>query len=119
MRRFGTPRIVFKQNPGGKKNMSVTAVTYWKGGRPADIVAAAKKAKAIFAKHGAQNFQLNRVHAGPDAGQWAVVTTFDDWASYGALQQALAGDEVYQDLLAQVSAMSELTSRRIVLSVEL
>jgi hypothetical protein len=100
--------------------MSDTAVTYWKGGRPADIVAAAKKAKAIFAKHGAQNFQLNRVHAGPpDAGQWAVVTTFSDWASYGALQEALARDEVYQGLLAQVSAMSELTSRRIVVSVDL
>ena len=99
--------------------MSVTAVTYWKGGKAGDIVAAAKKAKAIFAKHGAQNFQLNRVHAGPDAGQWAVVTTFSDWASYGTLQQALAGDEVYQDLLAQVSAMSELTSRRIVVSVDL
>ncbi|MGA8197519.1 MAG: hypothetical protein WB902_29620, partial [Acetobacteraceae bacterium] len=94
--------------------MSVTAVTYWKGGKAGDIVAAAKKAKAIFAKHGAQNFQLNRVHAGPDAGQWAVVTTFSDWASYGMLQQALAGD-----LLAQVSAMSELTSRRIVVSVDL
>ena len=62
--------------------MSVTAVTYWKGGKAGDIVAAAKKAKAIFAKHGAQNFQLNRVHAGPDAGQWAVVTTFSDWASF-------------------------------------
>jgi hypothetical protein len=119
MRRFGTPWVVFKQKSGGKRNMSVTAVTYWKGGKPADIVAAAKKAKAIFAKHGAQNFQLNRVHAGPDAGQWAVVTTFSDWAPYGTLQEALARNEVYQDLLAQVGAMSELTSRRIVVSVDL
>ena len=99
--------------------MPVTAVTYWKGGKPEDIVAAAKKAKAIFAKHGAQNFQLNRVHAGPEAGQWAVVTSFSDWAAYGKLQQALADDDTYQKLLAQVSAMSELTSRRIVVSVDL
>jgi hypothetical protein len=119
MRRFGTPEIVFKQ----KTKRKLEHVSYGRNllerrqGR--DIVAAAKKAKAIFAKHGAQNFQLNRVHAGPDAGQWAVVTTFSDWASYGMLQQALAGDQVYQDLLAQVSAMSELTSRRIVVSVDL
>ena len=99
--------------------MSVTAVTYWKGGKPEDIVAAAKKAKAIFAKHGAQNFQLNRVHAGPEAGQWAVVTSFSDWAVYGKLQQALTDDDNYQKLLAQVSAMCELTSRRIVVSVDL
>ncbi len=99
--------------------MSITAVTYWKGGKPEDIVAAAKKAKETYARHDAHRFQLNRVHAGPETGQWAVVTTFDNWELYGRVQEALANDAEFQALLGQVAAMSELTSRRIVASIDL
>ena len=99
--------------------MSITSVTYWKGGKPEDLVVAAKKAKAIIVKHGAQQFQLGRGHAGPEVGQWAAISTYSDWESYGKVQQALADDTKYQALLAQVGAMCELTSRRIVVGVDL
>jgi hypothetical protein len=99
--------------------MSVTTVTYWKGGKPEQIVPAAKQAKAILIKHGAQHVELNKVYAGPDTGQWAVVVNFGNWNAYGKSQQALLEDAEYQTLLARVGEISEMTSRRIVVSVDL
>ena len=99
--------------------MSITSVTYWKGGKPEEMVAAAKKAKATIVKHGAQQFQLGRMHSGPEVGQWAAISTFSDWESFGKVQQALANDATYQALLAKVGAMCELTSRRIVVGMDL
>jgi len=103
----------------GVTDMTVSTVSYWKGGKHEQMVAVASKAKAFFTKHGAERFQLNFVHAGPDAGQWVAVITYSNWESYGKAMQALTNDPEYQALLAQVSAISELTGRRIVVSIDL
>jgi hypothetical protein len=99
--------------------MSVTSVAYFKGGRSDEMISAARKAKAILTKHGATNFQLGRVHTGPETGQWAAVSMFANWEEYGRAQAALANDAEYQALFAQVAAVAELTSRRIVAGIDL
>ena len=50
--------------------MTVSVVTYRKGGSPEAVTAAAQKLKTLAAKYGAQQFMLNSVVAGADAGQW-------------------------------------------------
>ena len=59
--------------------MSVTEVTYWKGDKPDQVISIAREAKGILTRHGATIVELNRVHAGPEVGQWAAVIGFSGW----------------------------------------
>lgn len=99
--------------------MTITSVTHWKGGKHDDMLQAARKAKAIHEKHGADDFRLGKAHAGPNAGQWVAVSYFRNWESYGKVQEALARDSEYQALLAQVGSMAELTARSLVVGIDL
>lgn len=99
--------------------MPVTEVTYWKGGKPDQVIPIAREAKGILTRHGATSVQLNRVHAGPEVGQWAAVIGFSSWEAYGRAREALANDPGYQASLAQAFEVAEVTSRRIVVSIEL
>ena len=99
--------------------MSVTEVTYWKVGKPDQLMPIAREAKGILMRHGATSVQLNRVHAGPEIGQWAAVVGYSGWEAFGRAREAIANDSGYQALLARASEVAEVTSRRIVVSIEL
>ena len=100
--------------------MSLTEVKlYWKGGKAEQAVPIAREAKGILTRYGASTVQLNRVHAGPEVGQWAAVIGFPNWEAYGKAREALAADAGYQRLLAQAGEVAEITSRRLVVSVDL
>jgi hypothetical protein len=60
-------------------HMAINLVTYQKGGKQADMVAAAKQLKALALRHGAEDLQLSTVIAGPDAGQWVLVLSFSNF----------------------------------------
>jgi hypothetical protein len=99
--------------------MSVTEVTYWKVGKPDQMLPIAREAKGILQRHGATSVELNRVHAGPEIGQWAAVISYSGWEAFGRAREALANDSGYQTLLARASEVAEIASRRIVTSIEL
>lgn len=99
--------------------MTVSVVTYRKGGTREAITAATRKLKAFVEQHGAQQLVLNSVTAGPDAGQWALVLTFADWATFGKSLQSASGDPAFAQVLSEMDAAAEIVSRRIVVSVEL
>lgn len=58
--------------------MAVTSLTRWKGGKPDAIIAAAKKAKAIHEKAGAEYFRLGKIHSGTSTAQWVVAIRHPD-----------------------------------------
>ena len=99
--------------------MSVTQLTRFKGGKPEDMVKAAKQAKVLMEKHGAEYFRLSRFHTGNWAGEWMVVARFASWGVYGKTQEALAKDAEFQKLMAHVLGMAELTARNITVGIEL
>lgn len=99
--------------------MSITTLAYWKGGRTADMIAAARKSKAAFIRHGASDYRVGRVYAGPAVGLWEVAVTYTDWEAYGKTQQALAGDADYQALHDQILGTAEFAGRRIVIGHDL
>lgn len=99
--------------------MAINLVTHRKGGRPDDVISAAKKMKAFVVKHGAEDLQLSTEIAGPDAGQWVLVIGFKDWESYGrALAQATA-DPQFSNTLGALDNLSEVTHRRLVAGVDM
>jgi hypothetical protein len=99
--------------------MTVSVVTYRKGGTPEAVAAAAQKLKAFVVQNGAQQFMLNSVVAGADAGQWALIITFADWDAFGKSMQGASNDPAFRQVLSDLDAVAELVSRRIVMSVDL
>ena len=99
--------------------MAVVSHTRWSGGNRDAIVAAAKKAKTIHEKAGAEFLRLGQIQTGPHAGQWLVTVRHTDWETYGKAMQTLAGNAAWQKLLAEVGAMSQLIDRTVVVSIDL
>ena len=99
--------------------MTVTTFTRWKGGKPDDMVNAAKTARSHIMKHGAEMVRLSRFQTGQFVGEWLVVVRYADWTSYGKAQDGLAKDAGYQKLLGQVSGMAELTGRNVLVGFDI
>lgn len=93
--------------------MSITAFSRWKGGNPAEIIAAAKLAREFMMKHGAQSVRLSRFHHGQFLGDWLVIVRYVDWAAYGKGMDGLSKDAAYQALVAKVSGMAQMVGRSI------
>ena len=99
--------------------MTVTVVTYRKGGNPEAVTAAARKGKAVWEKHGAERFMLNFVAAGPDPGHWSLVIMFSDWNAFGKAMHGTESDPAFLEFLSEMDAAAELVSRRLLGSVDL
>ena len=99
--------------------MSVSVVTYRKGGTREAVTAAAQKLKAYAEKHGAGQLVVNSVIAGSDVGQWALVVTFADWEAFGKSMKSASNDPEFAQVISGLDAAAELVSRRIVTSVDL
>jgi hypothetical protein len=99
--------------------MTISSVSYWRGGEDEDVATIAGRAKAVVTKHGAERYELMIVNAGPEAGQWIIIISYRNWESYGRAMEALAHDPEIHALVAEMTAISELTSHRIVASIDL
>jgi hypothetical protein len=98
---------------------SVVSFTRFKSSNAEEMVKAAKEAKAIWEKHGAEFLRLSRFHTGAWAGEWLVTLRFSNWEVYGKAQEAAAKDEAFTKLLARTLNFAELTGRNIAVGVEL
>jgi hypothetical protein len=99
--------------------MTISVVTYRKGGTQDVITAAARKGKAVFQKHGAAAFIASQVLVGPDAGQWAIVIAFANWEAFGDAMQGATNDPMFHEFVAAMDAVSETVNRRILTSLDL
>jgi hypothetical protein len=99
--------------------MTVSVVTARKGGTREAMIAATRKLKTTVEKHGAEDLTLNQVVAGPDSGQWLIRIIFASWESFGKAMQLVSNDKGAQDAVAGLDSISEVTSRRMLASVDL
>ena len=99
--------------------MAIAQFTRFKSDKPEEMVKAARQAKAIFEKHGAEFFRLSRFHTGIWAGEWLAVSRFSSWSAYGKAQEGLAQDVEFQKLLAHVQSFAEITGRNITVGIDL
>src|ERR1700732_3084287 len=98
---------------------AITQLTRYKSGNHDEMVKAAKKAKGIYEKHGAEFFRVSRFHTGNFAGEWLVVSRYASWAAYAKAQEALAKDDEFQKLLAHVLSVAEMTARNVTVGIDL
>jgi hypothetical protein len=99
--------------------MAITQFTRFKSDKPEEMVKRAKQAKTIFEKHGAEFLRLSRFHTGVWAGEWLVVTRYASWEVYGKVQEAVAKDPEFAQLLANTATISQLMGRNIAVGVDL
>jgi hypothetical protein len=99
--------------------MAITQFTRFKRDKPEEMVKRAKQAKTIFEKHGAEFLRLSRFHTGVWAGEWLVVTRYASWEVYGKVQEAVAKDPEFAQLLANTATISQLMGRNIAVGVDL
>jgi hypothetical protein len=99
--------------------MAITQFTRFKSDKPEEMVTRAKQAKTIFEKHGAEFLRLSRFHTGVWAGEWLVVTRYASWEVYGKVQEAVAKDPEFAQLLANTATISQLMGRNIAVGVDL
>jgi hypothetical protein len=99
--------------------MFITQLTRWKCGNAEEIAKAAKQAKVIFGKHGAEWLRLSRFHSGPYAGEWLVATRYSGWGAYGKAQEALAKDADFAKLMAHMNGIAEMTGRSVTTGMDI
>ena len=99
--------------------MTIAQFTRFKSDKPEEMIKAAKRAKVLFEKHGAEFLRLSRFHTGIWAGEWLAVSRFASWSVYGEAMQGLAKDPEFQKLLADMHSFSELMGRNITVGVDL
>jgi acyl carrier protein phosphodiesterase len=99
--------------------MAIVQLTRFKSDNSAEMIKAAKQAKALFEKHGAEYLRLSRFHTGMWTGEWLVATRYSSWEVYGKVQEGLAKDSAFAKLMANMKSFAELTSRNITVGVDL
>jgi len=99
--------------------MAILQLTRFKTDKAEEMVKAAKQAKVLFEKHGAEFLRLSRFHTGMWTGEWLVATRYANWEVFGKVQEGLAKDPAFAKLLAHVNTFAELTSRNITVGVDL
>jgi hypothetical protein len=72
-----------------------------------DIQKELKRASALARKHGAENVTVMVTMVGGQGTNSIVfLTSTEDWATYGKIQQSLNGDPDYQALLMDAAQMA-------------
>jgi hypothetical protein len=77
-----------------------------------------KSAKAVFLKHGAQDFRLSQIFTGPYTGQFIVSIVYTDMATYAKVWGNVA-TELRPLVEANAKLGDVLQEREILMSVEL
>ena len=98
--------------------MTVSAVSHYRGGSIDIVMPLAKSLKAVYLKYGI-GYRLSRFETGPNAGDWFVVVTFADQATYENLHSAIAQDAECQRAFADIAKFATRVSREMVLDLDL
>jgi hypothetical protein len=99
--------------------MSITQLTRFRSNHSEEMIQAAKQAKKLFEKHGAEWLRLSRFHSGEFAGQWLASSRFSSWEAFGKAQEGLAKDPEFAKLMAHMTTFSELAGRNITVGFDL
>ena len=78
--------------------MTVTVVTRWTTTNVSASTKAAKQAKAVWMKNGAQDLRLSQIYSGQFTGQWLVSAMFADMAAFGKAVAAVSSSAEMQKI---------------------
>src|SRR5262245_28937974 len=98
--------------------MTVTVVSRYAVADLKATLKATRDAKALFLKHGAQDFRLSQIFTGPQAGQYIVSVVYADLAAFAKVRTSV--DAELKPLVEKNAKLgSILQEREILISVDL
>src|ERR1041385_105840 len=97
--------------------MTISAVSYYRGGTVDVVTPLAKALKAAYVKHGV-GYRLSRFETGPNAGDWLVITTCEE-SIQDATKAAIDKDPEFQRIFAEIAKFATRMSREMVLDLDL
>lgn len=98
--------------------MTVSAVSFYRGGNLDSVAPVARKLKAAYFHHGI-GYRLSRVDTGPNAGDWLVIVTYADQQAYDKAQAAIAQDPECQQAFHAIATFARRVSREMVTDIDL
>ena len=98
--------------------MTVSGVSFYRGGSIESVVPVARKLKAAYFKHGIA-YRLSRVDTGPNAGDWLVIVTYADQQAYDKALAAIATDPECQQAFHEIATFAKRVSRELVIDIDL
>jgi hypothetical protein len=95
--------------------MTIAIVTRWTTPDVEASTNAARQAKVIWMKHGAQDVRLSQIFTGPLTGQWLMRVAFADMSAYARAQAAVSTDSEMQKILAANTKIGAVLHERAIL----
>jgi hypothetical protein len=97
--------------------MTISAVSHYRGGTIDVVTPLAKALKAAYLKHGV-GYRLSRFETGPNAGDWLVIVTCDE-ATHDEARAAIEKDPECQRVFAEIAKFATRISREMVIDLDL
>lgn len=98
--------------------MTVSAVSFYRGGSIDSVAPLARKLRAAYFKHDIA-YRLSRVDTGPNAGDWLVIVTYADQQAYDKAQAAISQDPECQKAFQEIATFAKRVSRELVTDIDL
>lgn len=100
--------------------MTITIVQRWTVSNIAEATENAKRARALWKRHGAQDLRLSQIFTGPASGQYLTTIVFADMAEFANGRASAAADPELQQIAAQTKKEgSVMQEREILLGIDL
>ena len=103
---------------GKGKDMTISAISHYRGGTIDEVAPLAKTLKAYYLKHGVA-YRLSRFQTGPNAGDWFVVVQYADQTAYEKAQTVFAKDPECQQAFVEIAKFAKRISREMVIDLDL
>jgi hypothetical protein len=103
---------------GKGKNMTISAISHYRGGTIDEVAPLAKTLKAYYLKHGVA-YRLSRFQTGPNVGDWFVVVQYADQTAYEKAQTVFAKDPECQQAFVEIAKFAKRISREMVIDLDL
>ena len=98
--------------------MTLSAISYYRGGTADDVLPWARTLKAIYLKYGV-GYRLGRVQTGANEGDWCVIVTYADATAHETAQARFARDHDIQRAFTAIAKFAKRISREMVIDVDL
>jgi hypothetical protein len=103
---------------GNGKNMTISAISHYRGGTIDEVAPLAKTLKAYYLKHGVA-YRLSRFQTGPNAGDWFVVVQYADQTAYEKAQTVFAKDPECKQAFVEIAKFAKRISREMIIDLDL
>jgi hypothetical protein len=97
----------------------IKIVSHWSDSEHQAFVQNATRIKAIWLRHGAEDFRVDRLHLGQAPGQYRVTTTFASWEAFGRASERITGDQDFVEMMSASYSNGRMTARELLVEVEL